>query len=384
MAVAPPHSETPEDGGFDERSLSQSQPGDPMDIVRREYQRADRRDRQRQETQEGVQQRQAEIDMLVEQRRKARLELCARLGDFGLVYDAEKHDIVRVGLKDPPRPEPRADKPGTVRDAFDPKNYDIPPKAPDAKEPKLLKWLDALGWVAVPFLGAFLGYSIGLLAGLPVKAQLEFAVASIVFGVFLLAGMKASIYTILHHVSRRAATTGLKVWLGFGWAVVALLIAAEATLGSVAIIRYSQDRAFRPEEVLPWYVALVVAVCFSTPVLIASAVKGGYDGSQHDDDRERMLHEARTHNAAVAKAQQDHEAAQRQLDAESLERHKEALTRFQTEHEKQISNDRWKSAMSLFGAITVLNIELSDAEKRLTSYKISRGYENSAEEKRNA
>lgn len=350
-------------------------------ITHREIERADRRRAHKQETEDSVRTREREIDELRDARHRARLELCARLGDFGFAYDAGDHSITRISLVAPPEPALVAPTPARVPEPFDPARYGLSSEKPKAFAPRLLKGIDILAWCAVPFLGAFVGYSIGMLAGLPVKAQPAFAWASVLFGAALLATMKGSLYAIVHAAGRRAAATDRRSYVWTALAIAALLVAAEVGLGTTAVVRYSQDRALDPSEVLPVWQAMLVALCFSTPMLVASIAKGWYDGADHDSSAELARNEAERHHKEAAAALREHEAALRRQDEEARSRREKALADFEAANEKYREDDRWKTAMSLYGAIGVFDREIDERESLLKGFKIGRGFSLAGEAK---
>jgi hypothetical protein len=124
---------------------------------------------------------------------------------------------------------------------------------------------------------------------------------------------------------------------------------------------------------------MLIALCFSTPVLLTSLAKGAYDGATFDDRVGRVRREAERFHREQAEAVRAHEAALRARDEAARARHAEELAAFQEADEKYRTDDRWKSAMSLFGAIGALDKEIADREKRLTDYQIGRGYALSAQ-----
>ena len=339
------------------------------DIVANEREKSTRRQQFLAEVEGEIRHREAEITALRDKRHEARMALCARLGDFGFAYDADSHSITRLSLLSPPEPEAVAPPAPTPIEPFDPTKYGVADPEKHDKSSRLLRGLDVVAWIAVPFLGAFVGYSVGLLAGLPVKASMPVAALSMAFGFALLAGMKASIYSTMYVTSRRAVATGTRGWTVAALVACVLLIAAEAGLGSVAIVRYSQDRALRPEEVLPWGAALLIALCFSTPVLITSLAKGAFDGSSYDDRVGRARREAERYHQEQIEFKRRHEDDLRSRDQAARKRREEALASFQEADEKYRSDDRWKSAMSLYGAIGALDREVIDREKLLAEFR---------------
>ncbi len=350
-------------------------------ITHREIERADRRRAHKQDTEDSIRTREREIDELRDGRHRARLELCARLGDFGYAYDAGDHSITRISLVAPPDPALVAHSPASVPEPFDPGRYGLSGERPKSFEPKLMKWIDALAWCAVPFLGAFVGYSIGMLAGLPVKSQPAFAWASVLFGAALLATMKGSLYALVHAAGRRAAATDRRSYVWTALAIAAILVFAEVGLGTTAVLRYSQDRALDPSEVLPAWQAMLVALCFSTPMLVASIAKGWYDGADHDPSAERARAEAERHHKETAAALREHEAALRQRDDEVRSRREKALADFEEANAKYREDERWKTAMSLYGAVGVFDREIEERENLLKGFKIGRGFSLAGEAK---
>lgn len=338
-----------------------------------ERDRSERLRAHRRDTEDSVQSREREIDALRKERHDARIELCSRLGDFGFAYSAVDHSITKISLVAPPA-ELAEPQPTRVPEPFDPVRYGLPSTPPEAFAPKLLKWIDRLAWCAVPFLGAFVGYSIGLLAGLPVKAQVGFAVASVAFGAALLATMKGSLYAIVHAAGRRAAVTDCRGYVWTALAIALLLVIAEVGLGATAVRRYSEDRALSPEEVLPWLQAILVALCFSTPMLLASVAKGWIDGGEHDSTEAKARAEAERHHRETAAALREHEAELRRRDEEVRARREKALADFEAANERYREDDRWKTAMSLYGAIGVYDREIEEREALLKGFKIGRGF----------
>ncbi|RYG66654.1 hypothetical protein EON77_17235, partial [bacterium] len=243
----------------------------PLSAVQHELDQTERRESHRRETTGEASRREQELNQLRALRHEARIELSARLGDFGLIYDPETNSLQRPIVADPPPPEPAGMR--EVPPPFDPAQYGLPPKEPKTFSPRLLKGLDVLFWIAVPFLGAFVGYSIAKLVGLRVDASYVYAFVAVLFGASLLAAMKAAVYAIYHHAMRHAVARDERSPFVFATLVAALLIAAEAGLGTVAIHRYSVDRSVLPEDVIPFWQAGLIALCFSTPILLTSAFK---------------------------------------------------------------------------------------------------------------
>ena len=363
-------------------SLDSLTDSDTSTLVRHEIERAERRRSHKSETEETVRAREEAINLLRDQRHKARIELCARLGDFGYAYDAGDHSITRISLVAPPDPAILAASPAVVPEPFDPAKYGIAEKSPEAFNPTLLKWIDRIAWCSVPFLGAFVGYSIGMLAGFPVKAEfLKFGLPSVVFGVALLATMKGSLYAIVHAAGRRAAAADRRGYVWTALAIALFLVLAEVGLGATAIRRYSEDQSIDPTDILPWFQTILVALCFSTPMLVASIVKGWSDGAEHDSSADRARVEAERHHKETAAALREHEASLRQRDEEARAKAAKALADFEEANAKHREDDRWKTAMSLYGAIGVFDREIDERENLLKGFKISRGFSLAGESK---
>lgn len=331
----------------------------------------------RTETELEVQRREGELEALRNHRHAARMDLSVALGHFGYAYDPKTNTLVRSEIASPGVPIPPS-APLPVREPFDPAKYGLPTQKPGGLSPKLLKWLDGVAWFAVLPLGAFIGYSIGHLAGLRVEAEPMIRNAAVVFGIAILATMKGSLYAIVHHAARRSKMEGRRsiVWLAFAFA--ALMVAAEAGLGTVAIQKYSEDRALNPSEVLPWYAALLIALCFSTPILVASIVKGWAEGREHDDRTDAAIADAERYHRENAEALRQHEEAQIARNEAARKEHDAALARFEAANAEHRNDPRWQAAMSLFGAISSYDLEIEERKRLLDNYKISRGYGDSA------
>lgn len=350
--------------------------GHTLAAVKHEAEQFARRESHRLDTAGETSRRETELNELRETRHAARLELSARLGDFGLIYEPETNSLQRPIVADPPPPEPPAMREVPAR--FDPAHYGLPPREPKAFAPKLLKGLDILFWIAVPFLGAFVGYSIAKLVGLRVDASYVYAIVAVLFGAALLAAMKGAVYAIFHHAMRHATAQSQRAPFVFAAVVSGLLIAAEAGLGTVAVHRYSLERSVAPEDVIPIWQAALIALCFSTPILLTSAFKGWSDGREHRDLEDTARIDAERHHRERAEAQREHETAALQRSEEAIRRHDEAIARFQTANDRYHEDPRWRTAMSLFGAVATYDIEIAERERLLTNFKIGRGHEHAS------
>ena len=341
--------------------------GHALSAVRHETELFSRTEERRREFAGESSRRENELNDLREMRHKARIELSARLGDFGLIYEPETNSLQRPIVADPPPPAPAEMR--QVPEPFDPTRYGLPSQEPKAFAPKLLKGLDIMFWIAVPFLGAFVGYSIAKLVGLRVDASLAYAVVAVLFGAALLAAMKGAVYAIFHHAMRHATARGERAPFVFASIVAGLLIAAEAGLGTVAIHRYSVDRSVAPEDVIPMWQAALIALCFSTPILLTSAFKGWADGREHRDLDDVARADLERYHREKSEAQREHETAHQRRSEEAMRKHDEAVARFEAANERYHDDPRWRTAMSLFGAIATYDIEIAERERLLVEYK---------------
>lgn len=318
-------------------------------------------------TQAEVRRYDGKLARLREQAHELRLELVNRLGQFGFTYDPEAHVIVRYNaagtLEAPPLPE--APTP--------PQPYSPPPRAARTPDPDPV-WKEVLPWVAILPLGAFLGYSIGLMAGFDVARNLAFAVGSMVFGITILAMLKLSVGLIARETVRQARRTGSPAPIAMGLAAVVVLVGAEALLAAKAIEHYSLMTALRPEEALPFWACAVIALCFSTPVLAMSVVQGWSKGESYDFQIEGREREARRVHDETERARTDYER-KREAHAQEVARLKAAAQRdFDEANQKFAENPHWHAALDLYGQVRVLAHEIAETERLKTNFKISRGY----------
>ncbi|RYG85634.1 hypothetical protein EON77_05200, partial [bacterium] len=96
-------------------------PRSPLSAVQHELDQTERRDSLRRETSGEASRREQELNGLRGLRHEARIELSARLGDFGLIYDPATNSLQRPIVADPPPPEPAGMR--EVPAPFDPALY---------------------------------------------------------------------------------------------------------------------------------------------------------------------------------------------------------------------------------------------------------------------
>lgn len=358
--------------------------------------RTQERRRYLEDTETEIARREGEIEHLRNQRHIARMLLSEKAGLFGYVYDPTNDELTRTTIKDPKVLETSPPTPESVRAPFNPSEYgihDSPPSIPREKDKSvqiLLNVFEAIMWMAVVPLGAFLGYSIGLMAGFPVKNDPNYAIAAALFGVFLLATMKAAVFKLTHLGTRRTQTTGSSAPMALAFAASGVFVAAELFLAANALVRYTSERAqFTDQPPMPLAIAAGVALCFSTPVLLASIVKGWYLGTGYEDEqarrkaeRQAALGEAKRHHEAVAAAQKAHEEKLNRRYQDALGQHQAALERFEKSNDDLAQNADWQAVQQFRSAIRNLTQRIEEYEGELKAYSIRRGMRLSAETSR--
>jgi hypothetical protein len=179
--------------------------------------------------------------------------------------------------------------------------------------------------------------------------------------------------------------------------------AAEASLGANALVTYSRRVSFLAEDALSFWIALLIAAAISTPILLFSAFKGygrGVRTMTAEDERVRadelkaeqrrvvdeglrIRHESaakqlellqRQFEADMLAKQGAHALRMREYEAECARRREDhAAERREFEHYKAAPD--YEALLSYVGQVHALNVQIADVERRLTSFRISRGYE---------
>lgn len=333
----------------------------------REQEIAARRSSYQESTREELKPMKERLERIRGQRSGERGELVARLGEFGFTYDPKEHRIVRFQASAQPEPEPEA--------VPLPPPAPMPPSepSPDALSNAIKPWMHVLTWGAIIPLGFFLGYSIGLMAGFDVQRNFTLMAASAAFGMCILACLKVVCAFTMREMTRQARRMDRPGLVAVGIVVVLALLGAELTLAARAIHHYSAMSALRDSDALPLSICLVIAACFSTPVLLMSAMQGWSEGELLDHDREDKLRRDARH------AQENLEAFQRrtaQLEAHAAaerQRKDEARRTFEEAEKIYAENPRWQSALSLYSMVTIRNQEIEEEEQRINNLKIERG-----------
>jgi hypothetical protein len=196
---------------------------------------------------------------------------------------------------------------------------------------------------------------------------------------------------------------GNRLW---GPAILATLVtiggcAIDAHLGASALRTYMLNRAFSAEDVPPYGQLFLLALAITCPLLLASAAvsfekarrepsREERELARHEREAERREAEHRDRLAKQEAERAKHRAAlQSKIDgdhASEVDRANkkyEELKRIDGERsvdwEEYRNNAEYKCLQGLIGQIEVLGVEIAEKERELTNYKISRGYEKSAE-----
>jgi hypothetical protein len=175
----------------------------------------------------------------------------------------------------------------------------------------------------------------------------------------------------------------------------------DAHLGAMALRQYILDRSFRATDVPPYAQLFFLALAITCPILLASAaltyIKALREPSREEREQARIDREQnRLEAERLAKIAQDEAERKRHRDAlgakvdgeyadkKSLEdkrfaARQELDKQREEDWERLKNNAEYKCLQGLIGQIDVLTYEIGEKEKELTSYRISRGYEKSAE-----
>lgn len=337
----------------------------------------------RAETDTKAAEMQLRLDDLRDELRKTRELCCDHAGQIGLVYDASTDEVRKPAMPfEPIDPPKREATPRTVMPAFDPKAYGVAPRPPRAPRGWWYQkfWIQAfdwLAWLAILPLGSFLGFSVGMMAGFPVDVRPAWGVAAAVFGVFLLAVMKVAVYEIALIAGRKSVESARRGPLVVGWAIVALFMLAEATLATRAILHYTATQSLSGTSEIPWFVAALAALCFSTPILLTSAYRGHREGTASDDVEARHHDALRAYHDKLERAKREHEAEVKAREAKEEARYESQLREWAIErakYEDHVNSLDYRTLLKMRSRISVLKTEIAEAETALQAYLATRGH----------
>jgi hypothetical protein len=374
------------------------------------------------ETRKGVAELQAHIQALRDEREGAMKAAATHAGNLGFVYNADTNEYVRVvsGLKEPEMPEtpPVLELDRTQFDAAAAKIEQAERDAASELEKRIQpdptlpkggeKWYRSIPeWTIAVLVGTFIGYGLGKITGLPIDQQPIMLGLFLTLGAGVIIGLKLLLHKMWEEYGRSVRRQSASKWLlALFTGLTTVFCAAEAALGANALVTYSRRVSFTAEDALSFWIALLIAGAISTPILLYSAFKGygkGVRTMTAEDERVKLEAAEAEHRRVVDEQLQIRkESARKQL--ELLERQFEAVltirqethasrmreyeaecARRRDDYEKEKREfEHYKTApdyealLSYVGRVSALNAQIADAEKRLTSYKIGRGYERAA------
>ncbi|MEJ5171732.1 MAG: hypothetical protein WHU10_12150, partial [Fimbriimonadales bacterium] len=215
-----------------------------------------------------------------------------------------------------------------------------PPTPPIRKE-KALPYRDWVSWVLLLGAGSFIGIGIGKLTGLEAKLGPSGPWVFGVLGVMLLAGVKVLLGSAWYPHGRRAALGRPAFWtLLVALFMTLLFVAAEVTLGAVALNQYILNTAIDDSEHLPIALLAFVALCVSAPVLLGEGVAKYWRGyaSVSEEERRYALEEKRYQEALEQARRREEEDAKRRQEEERRreEEHRLRLDLLRQTQEKEL------------------------------------------------
>jgi hypothetical protein len=340
-------------------------------------------------------------------------------GNLGFVYKADTNEYIRVvsGVQEPELPEPPT--PLVLdREAFDAAADKIAAAEKEARaemekreEPSEglpadgEKWYRSIPeWAIAVLVGTFIGYGLGKITGLPIDQQPAMLGLFLTLGAGVIIGLKLLLHKMWEEYGRSVRRQTASKWLaGLFTTLTIAFCAAEAALGANALVTYSRRVSFTAEDALSFWIALLIAGAISTPILLFSAFKGFGKGVRTltvEDERvrieaasaarQRVVDEnlairkesasrqlemlEKQFEADLAAKQQVHELRMQEYQAE-CNRRREDYEREKQEFEHYKTAPDNEALRSYIGLIDALNLQIAEAEKQLTSYKIGRGYE---------
>ncbi|MGI8924462.1 MAG: hypothetical protein ACR2HJ_10565 [Fimbriimonadales bacterium] len=389
-------------------------PGDHYDLKKENLANLDR------ETRNGLGDIHQHIAALQSERENCMKAAATHAGNLGMVYRADTNEYVRMrsGVPLPEMPEPPATLPDddaaigkalaavdqVERDALEDLDKQAAANGFETP-PENTKWYRAIPeWLIGAVVGVFIGYGLGKITGLPVDQQPVLLGVFLVLGAGVIIGLKLFLHKIWEEYARakrrEASSPGMLI---FYTALTAIFCLAEASLGGYAIVTYSKRVAFRQEDAVPYWMALLIAIAISTPILLYSAFKGHGQGIRSltlEDERLRVeALNAKRQRITDERLRTQREAAQRRaaLVEENYrsdqQRRLEARNKAAQEHDAECARRReecdkereqfeyyktapdFEALLGYIGRISALNIRIEEESKHLTSFKIGRGYE---------
>lgn len=361
------------------------------------------------ETQKQTEAQRAHLRELKAQRQDLRLSAASSAGNLGLRYQPATNDyihLVRVDNEQVPLPPvptvPEPLKP--VETTLPVGKDDTKPLASKPKSPLFLVAGDTVLWLFTLVIGAFVGLGLATIAGLTWRSDSVILTFAVLLGIGVVGGLKMMVATLWRNLGHTKSLEQPTAWpLVTALSLTALGCLLDAYLGSVAIHTYILDRAFNAKDVAPVMAFFPLALAITTPILLASAALAYMKGKRELTDEEianqirrdrdrkaenerqtrleiQQARHERYQDALESKLKADHDAANRaRADHHEAVQSLEADRRAQWESLK--ANPEFKCLQGLIGQIEVLNVEIEEAEKQLTGYRISRGYEKSTETK---
>ncbi|MDQ2985472.1 MAG: hypothetical protein M3R13_01965 [Armatimonadota bacterium] len=368
-----------------------------------------------QETRAGLARLSDQVDTMRDEREHAMKAAATHAGNLGFVYNAETNEYVRVvsGLKEPEMPEPppplmldhaqfqaAADKVEQAeRDAAAELEKRLQPNTELPADTE--KWYRSIPeWAIALLVGAFIGYGLGKITGLPIDQRPILLGLFLTMGAGVIVGLKMLLHKMWEEYGRSVRRSTASKWLlALFTTLTFAFCAAEAALGANALITYSRRVAFRAEDALSVWIALLIAAAISTPILLFSAFKGygkGVRTMTAEDERIQMdaiKSEQRRvvdENLRIRKesATKQLELLQRQFEADmnaKQEAHALRLREYENEcarKREDYENERrefehhktapdYEALLSYVGRVNALNVQIADAEKRLSTFKMA-------------
>lgn len=373
------------------------------------------KDRTRQE----VKERREKIDGLKGKRQELRLAAANTAGLIGLRYLADSNSYIRLvsGTDDElvlpdivQRPDPLTPDEGPALPIAEEKAPEEP-FIPKDHHRGLGFWLaEMLLWLLVVPVGAFVGVGLATLAGFVWQRNPETILPiACTFGVAIVAGLKLLLTHLWALVGRQISLRQAH-WTPMVVAVALTLAGCglDAHLGAMALRQYSLARTFREADAMSYGQSFFLALAITTPLLLAAAVRAYRHGLAEPGEEDHRRARSERERERWQRRQDRLEAEARQREARREEdrlRHRNELAaKGISEYEDQVghsehrfgarrkleeqreadwaelrSHPEFKCLQGLIGQIGVLDVEIAEHERELTSFKIGRGYEKSEE-----
>ncbi len=360
-------------------SHNESDPSHPS----QQYQRTlENRRAYEKESQRRKDQFDTRILKLIEDREECMMMASNHAGAIGLIYIAETNtyskyvsDIERPPVIPPPnRPEIPEPKKRTL------------PSSVSTFISKFKKWfLHDAHYILAIFPGLFVGFGLVILTGLPYQRIPGILPLGLLIGCAVLLGLKILLYHFWHQVGSmkavRAESTLTTTLLAF---LSLLLIFAEVALGATALMKFSEQTAITASERMNFWIAFLVAMAISSPIVLVSAVIGWKDGSQ-------AMSPSSTETLRDKIDQEHHLAIQNHIEStynvklsdweKSLLRHEDETRKLLEKYELQKAElesyrklPDYQALMKFIGRIGVLTKIIDESKEMKGSESISRGF----------